>query len=365
MQVSLLTQQYLRENGLPAFIEQFKIKPRRHGRYQNLVHLKYNQIESPMHEPIVQECRGLILDVANDWVVVAFPFHKFFNAGEPLAVDVDWSTARVQEKLDGSLMTLYRYDDAWQVSSSGLPDAAGPVKTIGGTFADLFWNTWNTLKMRLPEPGCCYMFELMTPMNRIVVQHREPKLVLIGVRDLTTLKELPVEPVAERHGWSAVRSLPLSTCEQCIEAAKALDPMSAEGFVVVDADFRRVKIKSPRYVAIAHAIDHASPRRMLELVRSNESAEYLAYFPDLQSKYNAMAERFAAVCREIDAIYAALASIRDQKQFAAAALKTNHSAALFAIRSRRARDARDFLSTCTTQLLEKAIPVEESPQASV
>ena len=37
---------------------------------------------------------------------------------------IDWGTARVYEKLDGSLMTLYRYGGAWQVASSGLPDGS-------------------------------------------------------------------------------------------------------------------------------------------------------------------------------------------------------------------------------------------------
>lgn len=60
-----------------------------------------------MKEPIVQECRGLILDEAEGWRVVCMPYKKFFNFGEDCCADIDWSTAKVQEKLDGSLISLY------------------------------------------------------------------------------------------------------------------------------------------------------------------------------------------------------------------------------------------------------------------
>ena len=44
--------------------------------------------------------------------------------GESSADAIDWSTARVMEKLDGSLATLYWYKGEWHVSSSGVPDAS-------------------------------------------------------------------------------------------------------------------------------------------------------------------------------------------------------------------------------------------------
>ena len=68
--------------------------------------LNYNQIASPMAEVICQECRALLLEMGT-WDVVSRSFFKFFNYGQPEAHPVDWATARVQEKLDGSLICLY------------------------------------------------------------------------------------------------------------------------------------------------------------------------------------------------------------------------------------------------------------------
>lgn len=53
-----------------------------------------------------RECRGLVLDEAKDWAVVAMPYTRFFNYGERWASCIDWATAKVFEKMDGSLMTM-------------------------------------------------------------------------------------------------------------------------------------------------------------------------------------------------------------------------------------------------------------------
>src|SRR3989304_4986341 len=112
-------QKFLREYGLAKLEEQFSIIARRHSGYNNLVCLKYNMIDSPMSERITQECRGIILDEENDWAIVSRSFDKFFNFGEGHAAKINWDTANVQEKLDGSLMALYHYRDKWHVQSSG------------------------------------------------------------------------------------------------------------------------------------------------------------------------------------------------------------------------------------------------------
>jgi len=39
---------------------------------------------------------------------------------------------------------------------------------------------------------------------------------------------------------------------EVVSASKKLNPALAEGFVVCDANFNRLKIKSPSYVALAH-----------------------------------------------------------------------------------------------------------------
>ncbi len=55
------------------------------------------------------------------------------------------------------------------------------------------------------------------------------------------------------------------------------------GYVVVDAKFNRVKVKSPQYVCLSLMSwkdkDGLNIRRMLEVVRVNEGEEFISYFP--------------------------------------------------------------------------------------
>lgn len=227
------TLEYLQTHSLDDLCNEFHIVAKRHGEFPNLVQLKYSQIESPMGEPIVQECRGLILDEADNWRVVCRPYSKFFNYGEGHAAPIDWSTARVYEKLDGSLMSMYEYRGQWHVASSGLPDAAGPVHTFQGTFRDLFWRVWDQLGYHTPNitecRDLCFMFELMTPHNRVIVPQHDHRLVLHGIRNRVTGEEFDPSRI---FGWDVVKRFPLDSIENCIAAANALNPMESEGYVV-------------------------------------------------------------------------------------------------------------------------------------
>ena len=65
--------------------------------------LKYSQFETDMSFPAAQQCRGCILRKNTDgsYSYVCRPFDKFFNYGEEHAAEIDWSTARIMEKVDG------------------------------------------------------------------------------------------------------------------------------------------------------------------------------------------------------------------------------------------------------------------------
>ncbi|HEY4329653.1 MAG TPA: T4 RnlA family RNA ligase [Phycisphaerae bacterium] len=354
---------HIRTHGIASLLD-LHITPRRHKVYPNLVMLKYHQVLSPMDNPIVQECRGLILDEADDFRVISRPYDKFFNYGEPLAAALDWPTARLYEKLDGSLMTLYFYDHKWHVASSGTPDASGPVADHATlTFADLFWNTWRDLKLQLPsDPNLCHMFELLTPLNRIVVRQLASSIILHGTRNLTTMAEQHPEPIAHQYGWPCVRQFPLTTLKEILAATLNLNPMDAEGYVVTDSHFHRLKIKNPRYVALAHIKDGITPRRIIELIQKNETAEVLTYFPELTSQIQSISQAITALAAELESDYAPIRDIPSQKDFAAAALKTRCSAALFNVRAGKSPTMHAFLLAAPSTLLCKMLGLKQADQ---
>lgn len=337
--------EFLRSGGTVAELEsRYFIKARRHLKHPNLVLLKYNQISSPFQEPLVRECRGLILDEDDNWRPVSRAFDKFFNHGEQLATDIDWSTARVQEKVDGSLCTLYRYGGEWHVATTGTPDASGPVEGNAFTFADLFWKTLGDFKERV-SPNRVYMFELTSPFNRVVVAHAESRLTLLGVRNMDTLQE---EPPGE--GFPCVQSFPLQSFDDIAKSFETMEPLRQEGYVVVDGNFNRVKVKHPGYVAIHHLKGEQGPslKRMLEIARSGEGAELLTHFPEWTPVYEEANAKLSALQTELETAYkqitADIGPSGTQKDFAMRAVKTRNSGALFSLRAGKVSSIRESLA---------------------
>ena len=74
-----------------------------------------------------------------------------------------------------------------------------------------------------------------------------------------------------------------NSIEDVKEASKNL-PYNDEGYIVLDGNYNRVKIKSPAYVAAHHLASSmtASPRNVLEIILSGEEEEIIANFPHLK-----------------------------------------------------------------------------------
>jgi T4 RnlA family RNA ligase len=355
-------QRALRSGETPASIEGMTfVKSKRHPKYPNLVMFKYDMINSPMNNPLVQECRGIILDEAKNWEVVARPFDKFFNYGEGHAAEIDWSTAKVQEKLDGSLMIMYWHDGMWQIASSGLPDAGGAINNYTTTFAELFWKTWNDNGYELPDysyQNFTFMFEMMTPYNRVVVPHKECKLTLIGIRHKDG-HEMPVDAFAGQD-WPYVKAFPLQTMEDVVASFDKFDGIDQEGYVVVDGNYNRVKVKHPGYVAIHHlkGDDGPSHKKMFKIVCAGESSEVLTYFPEWKPVYDEVAQIFKETLAELAAQYVeitratelmfpvgvATTPARVQKEFAAMAVKTKCPDALFKMRAGKVKTFNEYFA---------------------
>lgn len=327
---------YLRRYGIFKLLERTKAKAKYDAEYPNLLLLNYCQIESPKDCDLTKQCRGLIVDMDDNWKIVAYSYDRFFNVGEGHAAEIDWKTAKVYEKLDGSLITMYHYDGKWRVSTRGNPGAAGPVYgTEGKTFADLFWQAFEASGYELPTVNnqWCFMFELMTPENRIVVHHTDYRVVLHGARNRVTLDELDPEVIAAKYGWECVKTYDASSIEEIQQLAKGLKGHETEGFVVRDANFNRVKIKLESYVHLHHLRSTLSPKNMLGLVMTNEGSEFLSYFPEYKEDYDLLEDKFLTLCREVDSVYAKFKNIEDQKEFALAVKDHPLSAAMFSTRA--------------------------------
>jgi hypothetical protein len=354
-----LTVAFLKNGGTLEDLQQkYAIKFSRHGVYPNLVQLKYSQTGSPMHEPIVQECRGIILDEADGWRIAARGFCKFFNHAEPNAAVIDWPSARVQEKLDGSLIMLYWYRDELQVATTGRPDASGV------SFRALLLRT-------LPEPfavrerSYTYLMELTTPFNRVIVRHAESSATLIAMRHSETGEYAPPELVhsASRDlGIPVVREFPLTSLEAILSTFATMAPLDQEGYVIVDGFHNRIKVKHPGYVALSQMKSGLSPKSFVEAIRKGETTEVLAHFPELEPTFLPIQTAFEALAAEVEADYRELAGIETQKEFAEQALKRRCSAALFSMRAGKVSSVREYFAVCTIAQMIRLLGIRDSDE---
>lgn len=283
---------------------------------RNLIMFKYSQIDSDFNIGLVRECRGLILD-EDTHEVICHPFDKFGNYGESYCPEIDWKSCYVTEKLDGSLIKVVRLGDNLLWSTNGTIDAfkaplADQIGCLAKSFGELakFAVLDNYLKangltmsdcidpaiveawlLTLFKEGYTYMFELTSPYNKVVVPWHNTQLHFIGCRnhkDYGPKDNIPGKEIFfGDHELSKIfhtpEVFPLHSVDECVAAAEKLD-CNAEGYVVVDKNFNRVKIKSPTYVALHHMKNNGvlSYERGIDIVRGNELGEVLTYFPEFK-----------------------------------------------------------------------------------
>jgi hypothetical protein len=241
--------------------------------------LKYSQIHSNFNIPMVRECRGIILD--ENFTPVCIPFYKFGNYGESYADEIDWSSAVVEEKLDGSIIKVWfdKKTEKWIISTNGTifaEDAKVGNDKNYKNFAELFYEAAARINFSfyLLNRDNTYMFELTTPHNRVIVPYFDFNLTHIGTRNNISFQELN-----EDIGVAKPKVYKCNNLNDLIQMAAEL-PCSDEGYVVKDKNYNRIKVKSPAYVAIARLLDGINEKRLIEIIRTNEVEELLTYFPE-------------------------------------------------------------------------------------
>jgi len=282
----------------------YAIKVKRHPSRPNLVMFKYSQYESDFTNPVVRCCRGSVYVIDGDGTVRPYlmPFFKFANYGENGADPIDWNhTLYVRDKLDGSLLKLLKEQDGndlWTTNGSfelevEIPELY-PAQTDEQlapphTFASLrdYALRGHEQEIASLPPLWTFMFELISPYNKIIVPYRETKLILLGCRDPQGLERTP-EWAAEQFGLSFAtpQIYPLKNIDEVIAYCKSVDTNDREGVVVQDGNFNRVKIKSDHYRSLffLKGEDHFSDTRIFDSIRQESIDDALVAWPEIRPR---------------------------------------------------------------------------------
>ena len=321
---------------------------------------KYSQIESDFSLDIVKEARGLILE-DKTWKVICYPFNKFFNFGEEYADNIDWESAVVETKEDGSLIKIYFYNDEWKIATNGTIDAedaelqSGPYKNFRQLF-DAAAEKCHFDFSRLNR-YYTYVLELCSEFNIIICPQSEMRLIHIGTRNNRTFQEVEADigiPHPQRYA--------LSSLEDCVAMAKTFD-FTKEGFVVKDKNYNRIKVKSEDYVRVHRLANNGSmtEERAIELIRANELDEFFTYFPHYKEYIGRIKAKITALSYTIDKDISRARVIKEnsssRKDFAAwvAGLSSLEKAIAFLVYDEKIESGDQYIASLTTKKLARLI----------
>jgi hypothetical protein len=180
-------------------------------------------------------CRGLVTD--NDGNIVARPFKKFFNIEE--GKHISTKEFEVFEKMDGSLGIMFKYNGLMVCATRGSFTSEQSVWM--NKFADEY-NYQNII-----VDGFTYLFELIFPQNRIVVDYgNQERMVLLGIIKTESGEEVPYDDIFF-DGWDVVEKY---DGVKDYTTLKNMVKNNHEGFVVRFSNGDRMKVKGEEYIRL-------------------------------------------------------------------------------------------------------------------
>ncbi len=245
-------------------------------------HVLYNYTERATYArlwtPETRQCRGLIVEQATGRIVCR-PFDKFFNIGEvpETALEALRSlphTPEITEKLDGSMVAVWRDGDALRASTRG-------SFTSIQARAALAWLTARGHTGRdWPMGSYTVIGEWCAPDNQVVLRYAQPEFRLIGARALydgADFDYFALELVADELNLPVV---PCYAGDLAAAVAAQSTLTGVEGWVARWGGGFRVKIKTADYLRLHRIISGFSAERMREALLLGEAERYLTEIPE-------------------------------------------------------------------------------------
>lgn len=216
---------------------------------------------------VTVKCRGLIYNHITG-EVVARPFDKFFNY-EEVADKLPNEPYQVFDKMDGSLGILYWDGFSWAIATRGsfLSEQACHATAL---LIDKY-------RQFLPHPSLTYLFEIIYPSNRIVVNYK-------GLDDLVLIDVIHTDSGTSvfdhaKHAWPGrvveeIEPLDFTTL-------KTMPRQNAEGFVLKFDSGLRVKVKHDEYVRIHRIVTNVNAKTIWRYLADGlPFSELLTNVPD-------------------------------------------------------------------------------------
>ena len=263
------------------------------------------------------EARGLIVKkCGNSYTEVCHGLNKFFNMEEPNAAKLDWEHGfSVLEKMDGTNIRVWCDEGEWHISTLGI------IFADNDEYGLLFKKTCGNFLQYVAEldPSYTYVYELVGPLNRIVVRYEETAAYFICKRNLKTGTESLEAPEAIRCGIKVIPSYCAKNKWDAIQLKNRL-PENVEGMVVCDSHFNRVKLKTDWYLELHKVKGNGvcNVKRVVKLWQLEGLDDFIAAFPEYNGFVEPVMNEIRALINDSEAAFHSLSKEEmPRKEFAA------------------------------------------------
>lgn len=222
--------------------------------------------------------RGRVVNAEGETITPCLP--KFFNYEEHLEIeslpDVPFGQKFIAyEKVDGSYISVTNHPDYDEL----IVASRGSFESDQAAWAR---EVIEDRKYDFPE-GYSFIFELIHPKNRIVVDYGETHdLVLLAFFDGEN--EVPLFDVAHDHEYCKLDTNQFRWAAQInadnLDDLLNDDQENFEGYVVWFENGLRVKVKLDEYVRIHKVVTNLTPRKVFDAVQEDRLEEILDVLPD-------------------------------------------------------------------------------------
>lgn len=235
--------------------------------------------ESVLITPALQGCEwnkdNLILRSSiwrkTDGKLLSPSLPKFFNLSEKPDLNptpdsiLGWS---VFDKIDGSTLILTSHNNQIQIRSRGTFNAQ--TLDNGAEFYEIVKRYPRLIQYCLQFPRCCFVFEIVSPTNRIIIDYPELDFYLLHIINKDNYRLFPDDQVdfhAECFDLKRPRRYEFTDFNSLVESVREW-PATQEG-VVIRKDQQLVKIKSLLYLKLHSFKSDLSLKNLLEIFLDN------------------------------------------------------------------------------------------------
>lgn len=221
---------------------------------------------------VTTNCRGLVLDKYG--YVIARPFKKFFSY-EQLDGKLPEGHYKVLEKLDGSLLQVFTYENKLITATRGSFESDQAKKawdflTPEHVGLDENDNRYDPVYGYRFDPQLNYVFEILYKNNKIVVDYDFEGLVLLGVFDVTGMEyDSAFFPFRRPKVYS------FNSLEEILECNES----NIEGFILKFHD-DLVKVKTDDYKKLHRLLTGLNEKTIWEALSEGTFDKLLEDAPD-------------------------------------------------------------------------------------